>query len=143
MNWCDSPVLVTADGPTYSNVPEDTDADRPVLVTADGPTYSNVPEDTDADRPVLVTADGPTYSNVPEDTGELSSDDEPLVNIAKASQQTGSCNSPEVVTVGDLFGSCISPETAIASDLTDPDWHEDTVQPSTSVSPGRVESEKI
>ena len=106
--------------------------DRPVLVTADGPTYSNVPEDTDADRPVLVTADGPTYSNVPEDTGELSSDDEPLVNTAKASQQTGSCNSPEVVTVGDLFGNCISPETAIASDLTDPDWHEDTVQPSTS-----------
>ena len=39
---------------------------------------------TDADRPaVLVTADGPTYINVPEDTGELSSDDEPLINIAK------------------------------------------------------------
>ena len=91
---------------------------------------------TDADRPVLVTADGPTYINVPEDTGELSSDDEPLVNIAKASQQIGSCNSPEVVTVSDLFGSCSSPEIAIASDLTDPDWHEDTVQPSTSEDDG-------
>ena len=104
----------------------DTD-DEPLINIA-----QSVRQCTGADRPVLVTADGPTYSNVPEDTGELSSDDEPLVNTAKASQQTGSCNSPEVVTVGDLFGSCISPETAIASDLTDPDWHEDTVQPSTS-----------
>ena len=72
--------------------------------SADGPTYSNVPEDTDADRPVLVTADGPTYINMPEDTGEQSSDGEPLIKIAKVSQQIGSCNSPEVVTVSDLFG---------------------------------------
>ena len=41
---------------------------------------------TDADRPVLVTTDGPTYTNVPGDTGELSSDDEPSVNTAGASQ---------------------------------------------------------
>ena len=47
---------------------------------------------------------------MPGDTGELSSEDEPLVNTAGASQQTGSCSSPEVVTVGDLFGSCSSPE---------------------------------
>ena len=43
---------------------------------------------TNADRPVLVTADGPTCINVPEDTGKLSSNDKPLVNIAKVSQQT-------------------------------------------------------
>ena len=67
---------------------------------------------TDADRPVLVT-DGPTYTNVPGDTGELSSEDESLVSTAGASQQTGSCSSPEVVTVGDLFGSCSSPEFVI------------------------------
>ena len=59
-----------------------------------------------------------------------------MVNIAKTSQQIGSCNSPEVVTVSDLYGSCRSPEIAIASDLTDPDWHEDTVQPSTSEDDG-------
>ena len=53
---------------------------------------------TDADRPVLVTTDGPTYTNVPGDTGELSSDDEPLIKTARASQQISSCSSPEVVT---------------------------------------------
>ena len=43
---------------------------------------------TNADRPVLVTADGPTCINVLEDTGKLFSNDKPLVNIAKVSQQT-------------------------------------------------------
>ena len=77
---------------------------------------------TNADRPVLVIVDGPTYINMSEDTGELSSGDKLLVNIAKASQQIGTCSSPEVVTI---------------NDLKDSDWHEDTVQLPTSEDDGK------